>query len=245
MSINLLKNEWRRCFKTWTFLVSVVGLFLAILYGSVSYLTIDESSWKEALLMGLKSETFTFLVPISCALSYAGVYIDERGHGFLKAFLPRCGRKKYVQVKVITAAFSGGASVLVAVGIAAAVLTARFLPYETGVRVDGVMTPQILLVCGNLLLEGMLWGTVGTLFGIIYVNRYMAFGGPFLVSNILIILITRYFPQVYILNPREWVGLQGDWGGLKGSSFMFLIALTAAMMWIEKRVLTRKIESIG
>lgn len=54
-------------------------------------------------------------------------------------------------------------------------------------------------------LMGASWAGVSCFFAVLYGNRYMAYGASFLISYLLIILLTRFLHNLfYIFNPREW-----------------------------------------
>lgn len=62
-------------------------------------------------------------------------------------------------------------------------------------------------------LIGATWASISCLFAIMYQNRFMAYGAAFLISYMVIILITRFFDKIYIFNPREWFGQTLYWEG--------------------------------
>lgn len=86
-----------------------------------------------------------------------------------------------------------------------------------GVTLDGAlhsnMWVALLQWSAMAFLMGGTWASLGCLFAILYQNRYMAYGASFLVSYLVIILITRFFDEIYIFNPREWFSQRFYWEG--------------------------------
>ena len=82
----------------------------------------------------------------------------------------------------------------------------------------------------------MLASTLGLVFG----NRYMAFGGGFMVSYLLIIITSRYLTGIYTLNPREWLQQEKYWeGGYMGCAG-FVGELCVLMALIYGQVILTK-----
>ena len=42
-------------------------------------------------------------------------------------------------------------------------------------------------------------------------NRYMAYASPFILYYVLIILVERYFPRLYVLYPKAWLFPSRNW----------------------------------
>ena len=86
-----------------------------------------------------------------------------------------------------------------------------------GVTLDGALHSNMWIALlqwsAMAFLMGGTWASLGCLFAILYQNRYMAYGASFLVSYLVIILITRFFDEIYIFNPREWFSQRFYWEG--------------------------------
>ncbi len=86
-----------------------------------------------------------------------------------------------------------------------------------GVEPSGAIHSNMLLALlqwtSMTFLMGGTWAGIGCLFAILYRNRYMAYGAAFLISYLIIILITRFFDHIYIFNPREWFSQNFYWEG--------------------------------
>ncbi|MEG0383004.1 MAG: hypothetical protein RR514_07350, partial [Christensenella sp.] len=62
-------------------------------------------------------------------------------------------------------------------------------------------------------LAGALWSLVGGLFATVTMSKYMAYAAPFIFYYVLVILSQRYFTDLYVLNPQEWLNPTEVWGG--------------------------------
>lgn len=93
-------------------------------------------------------------------------------------------------------------------------------------------------------LVGATWASLSCLFAILYQNRYMAYGASFLVSYLIIILITRFFDSIYIFNPREWFSQTYYWEGGNLGVMAFLFECTLLLCIINAVLMDRKIKAI-
>lgn len=62
-----------------------------------------------------------------------------------------------------------------------------------------------------LFLSGCLWAMIAAVLAAWSNNRYLAYGGSFVLYYILIILHERYFPGLYCLYPYEWFHPTHEW----------------------------------
>lgn len=90
-------------------------------------------------------------------------------------------------------------------------------------------------------LMGGTWAGISCLFAVLYRNRYMAYGASFLISYLLIILLTRFFDHIYIFNPREWFGQNFYWEGGNIGVMGLLAECMLIFMLINGLLMTKKI----
>lgn len=90
-------------------------------------------------------------------------------------------------------------------------------------------------------LMGGTWAGLGCLFAVLYRNRYMAYGASFLVSYLIIILLTRFFEQIYIFNPREWFNQTYYWEGGNLGVMALLAECMLLLMLVNGILMSRKI----
>ncbi|MDF2943823.1 MAG: hypothetical protein K0S01_2681 [Herbinix sp.] len=211
----IISSELERGIISNRFLICLLGSIIMVILGTWDKFFLTKEMKETGLAAGyhysmvlqaLKSETAIFIIPILSTLSYSGNFLEEYKSRFDKLLLMRTDRKNYVISKVLTTGLSSGLGILLGTVIITGLLSLVFRPMEAK---DVVESAELFTsVCQYIViisLMGNLWGSLGALLGVWYRNAYMAYGGPFLVNYILIIIFTRYAPNIYVLNPREWL----------------------------------------
>ena len=79
---------------------------------------------------------------------------------------------------------------------------------------------------------------VGMLCSTITMNSYMAYASPFILYYVLIILQERYARDYFMLNPQNYLTLEGKWpfGGWSAAITM-LVLLVAVMLGFQLNLL--------
>ncbi|MDE7366619.1 MAG: hypothetical protein K2N24_04620 [Lachnospiraceae bacterium] len=90
-------------------------------------------------------------------------------------------------------------------------------------------------------LMGGTWAGVSCFFAVLYGNRYMAYGASFLISYLLIILLTRFFNGIYIFNPREWFNQTCYWEGGNLGVMALLTECMLILMLVNGILMERKL----
>lgn len=239
--MHAFRTDLERAITSAGFLLSVAGIVLALFAGAFTGIWVDMEAVRtqgleygyhwQLLKRGLQSEAFTFALPILCTLGFGGAFLEERKSGFYKFALPRYGRRTYVLTKVIVNVLSGGLAMWIGVMVAALIYWAIYAPMEINMEIAGLtgrvsdvmyeatgalhsnMFLLLLQWSAMAFLMGGTWAGVSCLFAILYENRYMAYGAAFLISYLLIILLSRFFDHIYIFNPREWFNQSHYWEG--------------------------------
>ena len=90
-------------------------------------------------------------------------------------------------------------------------------------------------------LSGALWSLVGGLFATLTMSKYMAYASPFIFYYVLIILSQRYFTDIYVLNPQEWLNPSelwnaGIWGAALLVSELILLIAVAYGLLMQRRI---------
>lgn len=144
---------------------------------------------------GMESDLFQMSVPVLASVPYSTAWIREYEHGFIKEYLPRCGRISYIMGKFLACGISGGLLLAAAV----------FVCQRFGEGEDAA---------GNFVLfffSGMFWAVVSAALAAAANSTYVAYGGAFVLYYMLIILYERYFPSLYCLYPVEWYAPEHTW----------------------------------
>ncbi len=283
------ETDLERALTSFGFVLAIVGTMIALFAGCFTGLHVDmELVQKEGLsygyhwqllYRGLRSEAFSFALPVLATLGFGGTYLEEMKSGFYKFAVPRYGRRNYVVTKIIVGALSGGLSVWIGLILTAILNWAVYAPMEkdidTALLVEDVADIRFAFVKGAIRLAdgsiygvtaeqaahsnmflallqwsilvfliGATWAALGNLFAILYRNRYMAYGAAFLVSYMIIILITRFFKKIYIFNPREWFSQTGYWEGGNLGVILFLLECLVVLSLLNTVLMSKRLEAI-
>ena len=92
---------------------------------------------------------------------------------------------------------------------------------ESYIDITSTIITQLLL----LFLNGGLWAVLGMTMSTIMESKYIAYASPFIVYYLLVILYERYFPNAWLLYPKNWLDPE-IWPYGVGSAALFLLELT-------------------
>ena len=227
--------ELKRAFTGWPFALTVLGAMVCVLAGAFSdvFDVIGNGVCmlfyhRNVMLRALEGDVMLFAVPILAAVPFAASFADDVRSGFLKSYLTRTSVDGYLAGKGLGTILSGGLAV--ALGIIAA-FCALFLvlsPFEfMGNAPASSLIPRILMRTLLYFLSGCFWAGVGLIASALSLNVYLAYAFPFISYYLLIILQERYLRTEFMLNPRNWLTLSGDWP-MNGWSAAILVFLLAA-----------------
>ncbi len=235
--------------------IGILGTFLSILLASVSEIfgafraekLLANGFHASLVFQALSSDAFTLALPILCTLPYTTSFVDDVKSGFIKEYLPRTNSKSYLISKIIACAASGGAVLALGVAFAYAMSALTFLPMEAALKPGEVSTNYLSQIVGKVaifMFSGALWSILGMTFAAMTNSRFMAYASPFVVYYVLIILHERYFPDFFVLYPKEWLNPQskwmfGDWGVVM--LVMELLILASILFYLVGR---KRLESI-
>lgn len=144
---------------------------------------------------GPESELFRMSVPVLASIPYSTAFLSDYQSGFIKEYLPRCGKTPYILGKFLSCGVSGGALLAMAC----------FIYAQTAKEEAAVM--KLCLV----FLSGMLWAVISATLAAAANSVYVAYGGAFVLFYVLIILYERYFQALYCLYPVEWYAPKHTW----------------------------------
>lgn len=143
--------------------------------------------------MGMESEMFQISLPVLVSIPYSTAWLNEYQSGYIKAYLPRCGKTSYILGKFLSCGISGGTLL---------VLPALLYQWTGG---DTAMDLSLLF------LSGMFWAALAATLAAAANSRYVAYGGSFVLFYVLVILYQRYFKRLYCLYPPEWYAPEHTW----------------------------------
>lgn len=228
-----IQTDLKKSLYSKTFLLAAGEVLLCLLFASFSDLydvffpkTQYRPMWfhEELLLKALSSDIILLVTPILAAIPYTSSFVDDVKTGFIKAYLPRTTVTRYVVGKELGCALSGGLSLVVGIFAAYGLFALLLLPHET--LVDYYVEPKSGEIAFRALLfflQGACWALVGMLLSSITENIYFAYAAPFILYYVLIILQERYFRKAFMLNPKNYLTLNGAWPlGGKSAAFLML-----------------------
>ena len=230
LSVDLRKSLWNRWFVI-ALLASFFSLLLAITR-DLSYLPTymemeytEEPRWAEILTTASLGSFAALALPALSALPAAGLALLEIQSGAARAAVFRTGYFRYAISKAMACLLSG---VLVQAG-ALLLLIALFNGFRLsslhGLIPLAVWAPALPPLLARLLCGG-LWAGAGSLIALLSMTASAASIGPLCLCYALIMVGTRFFPALPMINPVNW--LQAPAPGL----LLALPLLAAALAFV-------------
>ena len=224
------------------FLAGVIGIAVVIFLGQIDSIVnafrqeqlLEFGFHATLVLESLKSDWMTLALPVLVALPYTASFVDDIKNGFIKEYLPKTTVRGYISGKLAACTVSGGLvpvlGMIAAYGISAAV----FSPMEGPLAEDVAAEPyfaQLLASAVLFFLCGAFLSLLGMALAAGTGSKYMAYAAPFILFYVLIILNERYFPDLYVLYPRQWIAPTEIWvmGGFGAGLLVAELAALAGM----------------
>lgn len=225
-----------------SFLIAFIGMVLCLCIGAFSdalttfrmeSVQVMYGYHRELLLKALGSDIILFAVPILAAIPYTTAFTDDVRSGYLKPYLTRTSVTRYILGKGIGAAVSGGLALVLGILAALGLFFLVFSPFEVyGEYAVQSLIPDIVLRLFLFFLAGALWASVGLLASSLTQNVYLAYAAPFIFYYVLIILQERYFRTAFMLNPKNYLTMEGAWPLEGKSAVLTLFTLVLIMQLI-------------
>ena len=240
---HIIGADARRAVLSWRLLAAALA-FGALLVLSEIETIIAAVRSGDALAVGfhgqlvydaLSSDTALLALPILCTLPFSAMYIEDIKTGFIKLYISRSSRRGYVLGKLAGSLLSGGLVPVLGMLAAYAVSTLVFMPVEAPPAEDAEAVTyfwDILSACGRFFLSGGFWAFLGMALSSQMESRYIAYASPFVFYYLLVIIQERYFPFLYVINPKGWLFPGEEWvyGAWSSAAIVLeLIAITAIL----------------
>ena len=215
------------------FLIGVIGVFVLIGYSSIDTLLqlcrdirIQPNEFHIIFLLeALTSDTVSPFVAIVSALPFSSNYVDEVKSKFALFSMLRTNYSTYLLSRIIACFLLGGAVILAGVLVTYFISTLAFLPMEEAADNEESQLSEFIKQCVLLFLNGGLWAVVGMTMSTVMESKYISYASPFIVYYLLVILYERYFPDAWLLCPKNWMN-PDIWPYGVGSAALFLLELT-------------------
>ncbi len=196
------------------------------------------------LLSSITNDTMLFLLPIFSSLPYTTSFIDDINSAYIKLYLSRTSRQKYLFSKLVSCLMSGGLCYVIAILISYFIMSLTLMPMEALLAEKSITDALQADLYGVILLyfaSGAFWSLLGLTMATI--AKHMAYASPFIVYYLLIILHERYFNDLYVIYPKEWIRPSDNWaiGNIGVLLFLFEMIILVSIIFIllAKRRLAR------
>lgn len=190
---------------------------------------------------GLASGVMLMLVPILCTLPYTTAFLEDYTSGYLRFYLLRSEKEAYIKGKLLAVFLSGGLCFFAGTIAAYFLLDLIYSPME--LLDTGMVSPFLSIFTKALLymIAGGFWASVGFWFANLTLSRYMAYAAPFVLFHVLVILQERYFLDLYVLNPKEWLTVTQAWPLGAWGVMIMLLLLSFIIMILNFSVMERRV----
>lgn len=239
---------------------SILNLSSAISIGMMVLIIALGAGWKQlfpenAISLGLVtyyhanlltnslcSDVVLMALPIICTLPYTTAFLEEYTSGYIKLYLMKCDKARYIKGKVLAPAISGGLVLTAGILIFFFITKLIYSPMENVSEYAIPPFMNVLMYAIKYFFTGALWASVGALLANISLSKYMAYASSFVFFYVLVILQERYFRDLYVINPKEWLLIEHNWplGSWGGITLMLLLA--GIICIVNFNVIERKIE---
>lgn len=173
----------------------------------------------------LSADSLIAFLPVLAAVPLAAGYLENVKSKFARFLLVRGSYGEYLAGQIFACWLCGGLVVVLGVGAAYGLTVLLLTPVE---QVVANYTPANVYIGERIalvFLNGGLWALLGMTLSTIMESKYIAYASPFIVYYLLVILYERYFPEVWLLYPKNWLDPE-IWPYGIGSAALFLLELT-------------------
>lgn len=240
--------------------LSVFEQILPVFQGRFAETGLDKGFVMRLMFTAVSSDLVLLVFPILCTLPFTSAFLDDYKSHFIRKYLPRAGKKNYVEAKVFATALSGGLTLFIGVILMFLVFAILFLPMETAAETAEVFGTEMQMIENSItaqrnlekfmmqafvfFLNGCFWSLVGGILAAVTMSKYMAYASPFILYYVLVIFSKRYFKILYVLNPQEWINPVSEWvGGTKGA-VLFIVELIIAAGFLYSHIIERKLRDV-
>jgi len=222
MNKHTITSDIKRAIFSKGFLFGILGMVLMIAIASLDSISslfgsnqaLANGYHATLVLNALSSQDVTLILPILCTLPFTAAFVDDIKCGFIKPYLQRSGVNKYIQGKLVACGLSGGLVLFLGIVVSYGLSVLIFTPMELALGIGQTAPPyfaQVLMIAATLFLSGVFWSLMGCTLAALTMSRYMAYASPFIVYYVLIILHERYFKELYVFYPKEWLFPSDSW----------------------------------
>ena len=208
--------EIKRAVISKKFLLSTAGVLAVLIFSAAQDMlqaikngTVFEYDYHQQYFLNiLGSVTVFFMIPILSALPSTTAFMDDVTSRYIVLYLQRSGKKAYIKAKLAACILSGGGTLLLGTLAFYLVFSLFYRPMEASLT-EGQLPPyhlyELLGALGLLFLNGAFCSLLGMLLASLTMSRYVAIACPFIIYYLLVILHERFFPELFVIYPKEWI----------------------------------------
>lgn len=165
----------------------------------------------EFITQALQSDMIAFIIPILAPLPFSGTYVDDIKTKYARLLIFRTSINTYLISRILLCFFLGGTVIISGTIIAWITSFLVFFPMETSTEViiDSAVCLQKTFIL--LFINGGLWAIIGMSMSTLMESQYIAYSSPFIFYYLLLILCERYFVNLFLQSPKNWVNLSSYW----------------------------------
>ena len=237
-------QDLKRSVMNWGFWAGVLFVSAVLLWAALMDSPLDGSrSYLYGLANIFHASGFSPFAAVFPPLTYATVFCEEYGNGYLRLMLHRSGFGRMIRVRVVTTACSGGLMIALPAALAClAAYTGGIHGVPAGADKGLLEGTKIIaavaaygdwyILAGKVMLAflfGALWALVGLAFAVWIPNRYVGLLAPFILYDTLWLFVGNVsFNPVFLLTGDN-VG-NGDYP-LAALIDMFYIGITIPVIY--------------
>ena len=192
----------------------------------------------------LSNDMLLAVLPIAAALPFSTAVIEDVKSGYIKQFLPLVSKRSYAVSKLLSCALASVLAVAVGLGLVYFGIYAYHMPLQKAFELANEQRAAAKLLRSNLgiilrcLPAAALWSALALCIGTAGMNKFLAYISPFISYYVLVIIAERYFRDVLVLNPKNYIAASGEWSGspVVISSLTALAAMLAAYFAIAAKI---------
>ena len=223
--------------------VSFLGFAMGFPFYQVEF-PLGSGSFIQFYQASLESQVTLFLIPIAAVLPPGGSYVRESASGFLKLYLSRVSRMDYIRAKTCLV-YAGGFLPFFLAGTLSFLFCFFFLyPLELKGAVSWEEARGAVETLLRISFIGGITAEFSGIFAAVFRNYYMAYGLPFVVYYMMVILKERYFPKMYVMYPGEWVLCKESWGTGNAGIWVFFLVVSLAVMLSHSLILYWRLQEV-
>ena len=206
--------------------------------------TLDPLFAHTVMAKALTNDMLLACLPIAAALPFSTAVIEDVKSGYIKQYLPLVSKRSYAVSKLCSCALASMLAVTVGLGLVYFGIYAYHMPLQAAFELAEQQKAAAELLKSNIFImlrclpAAALWSALALAIGTAGMNKFLAYISPFICYYVLVIIAERYFREVLVLNPKNYITASGEWGGSPAviSSLTAFAAMLAAYFSIASKI---------